>query len=591
MGQSASNPGGPGGSSGNNPAGAPGAAVKTCYYELLSVERTATADEIKKAYRRKALELHPDRNYNDVERATKLFAEVQTAYEVLSDPQERSWYDSHRDAILRGSAPNQGSMASPEDVLTSEDILSWTGQFMGTRLSYDDTSPDGFYGILRRAFDQLAEEERIAADMEGLEPLHYPGFGGKNNTYEDGSVKEFYAAWQGFSTRKSFSWCDVYNYSDAPDRRIKRMMEKDNIKAREAGRREFNDTVVNFVKFVRKRDPRWTPNTMSDKQRQEEMKRKSAAQAAKQRAENAKKLAEYKEAAWARAEEEEVVTEEEETDDEEESEEEKEPEKFECIVCKKVFRSQGQMDAHENSNKHVKAVKQLKRQMMKENKVFDLDRDVRGRAPRPASPDDEETDGEDEIDEEALLDEMLAKAKISNDDDHVPYIPTEDDEHVPIDGSYTAVDDDEHVAIDGSYAAVDDDECVPMDASYADHVSPANSDDDHVPIDKFNARVLGEDEDLDGISSGLASAALSDHEDSKPAPKLGKAKAKRAKKAQKAAEAEGSGSASANGEFACSGCGNQFPSKTKLFNHLKENPKHAKLIPVEGSGKKKKGKR
>src|SRR5271155_3686077 len=76
--------------------------TKQDYYELLGVERQATEEEIKKAYRRKALELHPDRNYGNVESATKLFAEIQSAYEVLSDPQERAWYDSHRHILLRG---------------------------------------------------------------------------------------------------------------------------------------------------------------------------------------------------------------------------------------------------------------------------------------------------------------------------------------------------------------------------------------------------------------------------------------------------------------------------------------------------------
>jgi len=47
----------------------------------------------------------------------------------------------------------------------------------------------------------------------------------------------------GFSTVKSFSWLDRWNYSDAPDRRVKRAMEKENKRYRDAGRREFNDTV------------------------------------------------------------------------------------------------------------------------------------------------------------------------------------------------------------------------------------------------------------------------------------------------------------------------------------------------------------
>jgi DnaJ family protein A protein 5 len=69
--------------------------------DSIGITTQTDRDRIKKAYRKKALELHPDRNYGNVENATKKFAEVQSAYEILSDPQERAWYDSHRDAILR----------------------------------------------------------------------------------------------------------------------------------------------------------------------------------------------------------------------------------------------------------------------------------------------------------------------------------------------------------------------------------------------------------------------------------------------------------------------------------------------------------
>lgn len=62
------------------------------YYDILGVEKTASEDDIKKAYRKKAMQYHPDKNPGDTEAEAK-FKEVSEAYEIIGDPQKRSQYD------------------------------------------------------------------------------------------------------------------------------------------------------------------------------------------------------------------------------------------------------------------------------------------------------------------------------------------------------------------------------------------------------------------------------------------------------------------------------------------------------------------
>ena len=68
------------------------------YYEVLGVDKNASDDEIKKAYRRMAKKWHPDANQDNKKEAEEKFKEVGEAYEVLSDPQKKKMYDTYGSA-------------------------------------------------------------------------------------------------------------------------------------------------------------------------------------------------------------------------------------------------------------------------------------------------------------------------------------------------------------------------------------------------------------------------------------------------------------------------------------------------------------
>lgn len=91
--------------------------AKRDYYEILGVSKTSSADEIKKAYRKVAMQYHPDRNPGD-KTAEEKFKEAAEAYEVLSDADKRAQYDRYGHAGLGNGARGFGGSGNMEDIFS-----------------------------------------------------------------------------------------------------------------------------------------------------------------------------------------------------------------------------------------------------------------------------------------------------------------------------------------------------------------------------------------------------------------------------------------------------------------------------------------
>ncbi|WP_343485696.1 molecular chaperone DnaJ [Allomuricauda sp. d1] len=116
--------------------------MKQDYYEILGVSKNATAAEIKKAYRKKALEFHPDKNPGDA-KAEEMFKKSAEAYEVLSDPDKRAKYDQFGHAAFEGGGFGSGGM-------NMEDIFSQFGDIFGSAFGGGFSGFGGFGGGQRR---------------------------------------------------------------------------------------------------------------------------------------------------------------------------------------------------------------------------------------------------------------------------------------------------------------------------------------------------------------------------------------------------------------------------------------------------------
>ncbi|KAL5040492.1 hypothetical protein RTP6_007491 [Batrachochytrium dendrobatidis] len=346
-----------------------------CHYVVLGVERTATADELKKAYRSKALEFHPDKNPDRKEEATELFTHVQAAYEVLSDPHERTWYDSHRDAILR--AGNSTSASSQMETTPTCDLMRYFSPSCYTSIT--DPSPKGFYAIYNALFIKLSQEESesIQTDPESIMEHMYDDetishtsstlFGDATTLYEP-YLHSFYTRFMQFQTVKSFRWMDVYKMNDIPDRRVRRLAKKHNHKMRSTARKEFVDAVRRIAAYLYKRDPRVAAYLAEKERIKNETHQKIDEQKRAQRAHQRALAEAYKEAEWTKHDPIDVI---------QEDDCDLYLDEFVCISCDKTFRSAMQLANHEKSKKHIEATARLRAELLADgfDTISELDPD------------------------------------------------------------------------------------------------------------------------------------------------------------------------------------------------------------------------
>ncbi|KAL5064887.1 hypothetical protein RYX36_026624 [Vicia faba] len=393
------------------------ASAKRCHYEVLGLSQDSSPEEIRSGYRKLALQRHPDKlvksGLSQAE-ATAQFQELQHAYEVLSDPKERAWYDSHRSQILF-SDPNSHSNSVVPDLFSffSNTVYS----------NYTDTGK-GFYKVYSDVFDKILANEINFARKLGLgvdSVRQAPLMGNLDSPYTQ--VTAFYGYWLGFSTVMDFCWADEYDAMAGPNRKSRRLMEEENNKVRRKAKREYNDTVRRLADFVKKRDKRVIDmkvkkNLEMEKKKEEEKERKR-----KLEMEKKERAMAYEEPDWAKVDDEEV----EDLFEDDEFEEKKDEKEFYCVLCGKKFKSEKQWKNHEQSKKHKEKVAEF-RDSLDDEEDIEAEVDEEGESEREGAGEErlrseEDGSGVDDLEEriqdclDIAEEESVNRVELNDDDD------------------------------------------------------------------------------------------------------------------------------------------------------------------------------
>lgn len=343
-----------------------------CLYECLDVDRSANEADLKKAYRKAALKWHPDKNTGNDE-ATAIFQEIQHAYAVLSDGNERKWYDDHREDILRGGAGEGEESERKVNLYPFFSPSAYTG--------FGDDEK-GFYAVYANAFTTILNTESAERAQEA------PPFGTSKSLHA--SVAAFYNYWLHFHTSLDFAWEDEYNLTEAPNRNVRRLMEKENNKNRATAKKEYSSQIKCLVEYVRRRDKRVIEAKVQAAAEKERKEKEAKEQSVRRAAEMVRLKAEWSERRSAELLAEEahaipgvgavlLADEDSDSDDAGGGKGRKRGKKskgkggkahevvvYRCSVCSKDFKSEKQMANHEGSKAHKKKLQELEATMLAE---------------------------------------------------------------------------------------------------------------------------------------------------------------------------------------------------------------------------------
>ncbi|NWS73717.1 DJC21 protein, partial [Crotophaga sulcirostris] len=502
-----------------------------------------------------------DKNLENAEEAAEQFKLIQAAYDVLSDPQERAWYDNHREALLKGGVDGE----------YQDDSLDLLRYFTVSCYSGYGDDEKGFFTVYRDVFEKIAKEEMEYMTQE--DTVEFPMFGYSQSDY-DTVVHPFYAYWQSFCTHKTFAWKEKYDTRHASNRWEKRAMEKENKKTRDKARKERNELVRQLVAFIRKRDKRVQAHRKLVEEQNAEKTRKAEEFRRQQKLKQAKLAEQYKEQSWITMSDLEKELQEMEaqyekefgdgSDDEGELEEQEtkgfkdklnyETEEGEfvdglyCPACDKWLKSEKSMKNHEKSKKHREMVAVLRQQLEEEEEKFPVSLDD---ANGIHTKEEEETD---DMPKQKLSKKQRKKQKTRmtyEDSDKSAAEETVEQKEV------SCMDKDngsaEQLVNDGQRCAVSEDANTTEDASQVNEAK----------------------------TEAKSSAKL---------------KGKKAKDAKKSAKASSEHLTMNEVPIYCVTCNSAFPSRNKLFEHLKATG-HAKATqapaangPVNTRNKKEKRK-